>query len=449
MTRGVAIFLEKCADLRGKRRVTRLGNIAITYSAGVGLPPGTRQGQKRARSRAIDKRSWRCRLIALFRAPRAPQCASRPQVAIAGFGCWSWDTASNSSSGRSRTARAPQCALRLRRASHGARAADSRCHPGRRNHVPSRPNGFWLDWSIRGVRAHRSLADNKSRGVPARTRVRSRAGGTGCPAEPRLPGTDWSPDDAPRGPSKASVSGAEPDGDDPGGQVEVIVRGTRPPPAAVRLTRAETRQLPGAFADPFRAIEALPGVTPVASGLPYFIVPARRRATSATSSTVFVCRFFTMYFWAFGHPPGHGRQRRPLPRRIPSALRSLRGGHRLGRSRGAATRAARRRECASLRRGSVRRGSLCKRRGYGDCGGRYSYTAAIASLLSAVNLDYWDYQARVSYDSRRAIASRWWPWVRTTTSRKTTARAWAGPNFTAPTCATIALVEPTARCDSL
>ena len=31
-------------------------------------------------------------------------------------------------------------------------------------------------------------------------------------------------------------------------------------------------------------------------------------------------------------------------------------------------------------------------------GARYSYTAAIASLLSAVNLDYWDYQARVSYE---------------------------------------------------
>ena len=41
---------------------------------------------------------------------------------------------------------------------------------------------------------------------------------------------------------------------------------------AARITRAESRQLPGALADPFRAIEALPGVTPVASGLPYFFV---------------------------------------------------------------------------------------------------------------------------------------------------------------------------------
>ena len=50
------------------------------------------------------------------------------------------------------------------------------------------------------------------------------------------------------------------------------MHGQRPTPAAARLTRAESRQLPGALADPFRAIEALPGVTPVASGLPYFFV---------------------------------------------------------------------------------------------------------------------------------------------------------------------------------
>lgn len=53
--------------------------------------------------------------------------------------------------------------------------------------------------------------------------------------------------------------------------VEVEVEGERAH-APHRLTRAEVRQMPGAFGDPFRAIEALPGVTPIASGLPYFFV---------------------------------------------------------------------------------------------------------------------------------------------------------------------------------
>src|SRR5205814_158555 len=53
---------------------------------------------------------------------------------------------------------------------------------------------------------------------------------------------------------------------------EVLVRGQRPAPAAARLTREESKQMPGALADPFRAIEAMPGVTPIASALPYFFV---------------------------------------------------------------------------------------------------------------------------------------------------------------------------------
>ena len=43
-------------------------------------------------------------------------------------------------------------------------------------------------------------------------------------------------------------------------------------PGRHRLSLAETRDLPGAFGDPFRAVEVLPGLVPVASGLPYFYV---------------------------------------------------------------------------------------------------------------------------------------------------------------------------------
>jgi hypothetical protein len=43
-------------------------------------------------------------------------------------------------------------------------------------------------------------------------------------------------------------------------------------PGARRLELAEMRDLPGAFGDPFRAVDALPGVVPVLSGLPYFFI---------------------------------------------------------------------------------------------------------------------------------------------------------------------------------
>ena len=58
---------------------------------------------------------------------------------------------------------------------------------------------------------------------------------------------------------------------------EVVVRGRRPEPSrSATLTRNEVREIPGAFGDPFRAVEALPGVTPIVSGV--------RQATTGTCS---------------------------------------------------------------------------------------------------------------------------------------------------------------------
>ncbi|MGH7329520.1 MAG: TonB-dependent receptor plug domain-containing protein, partial [Polyangiaceae bacterium] len=54
---------------------------------------------------------------------------------------------------------------------------------------------------------------------------------------------------------------------------EVRVRGARKDPGeSATFTRAEVRQIPGVFGDPFRAIEVMPGVTPIVSGLPFFFV---------------------------------------------------------------------------------------------------------------------------------------------------------------------------------
>src|SRR5690606_4761476 len=56
-------------------------------------------------------------------------------------------------------------------------------------------------------------------------------------------------------------------------EIEVVVRGEWPDPSrTASLSRAEVREIPGTFGDPFRAIEALPGVTPIVSGLPFFFI---------------------------------------------------------------------------------------------------------------------------------------------------------------------------------
>ncbi len=54
---------------------------------------------------------------------------------------------------------------------------------------------------------------------------------------------------------------------------DIEVRGTKPEPAPkTSVDGREVRQIPGAFGDAFRALETLPGVTPIASGVPYFYV---------------------------------------------------------------------------------------------------------------------------------------------------------------------------------
>jgi len=57
--------------------------------------------------------------------------------------------------------------------------------------------------------------------------------------------------------------------------LEVTVRGrktTEPTAPKQTIEGREVRIVPGAFGDAFRALEALPGVTPIVSGLPYYFV---------------------------------------------------------------------------------------------------------------------------------------------------------------------------------
>jgi TonB family protein len=52
----------------------------------------------------------------------------------------------------------------------------------------------------------------------------------------------------------------------------VTVRGEREELDTIHVPRTETRFVPGAFGDPFRVVEALPGMAPWLSGLPYYYV---------------------------------------------------------------------------------------------------------------------------------------------------------------------------------
>jgi len=180
--------------------------------------------------------------------------------------------------------------------------------------------------------------------------------------------------------------------------LEVVVIGDPRAPGAVELGRAEVRVLPGAFGDPFRAIESLPGVTPTTSGSPYFYV----RGAPPGNVGYFLddIRLPSLFHVLLG------------PAVIPPALidrvELFSGGYpaQYGRFAGGVLTATTRPPATELHaEGSLRlvdaaafaETPLPGGRGSALAGARYSYTSAALSLFTSdLRFSYWDYQARLS-----------------------------------------------------
>jgi TonB family protein len=182
--------------------------------------------------------------------------------------------------------------------------------------------------------------------------------------------------------------------------LEVVVHGEKLAPAVTTLTREEVRQMPGAFGDPFRAIEALPGVTPIGSGVPFFYV----RGAPPGNVGYFLdgIRVPFLYHVAIGPSVIHPG----LVERVD--LHS--GGYpsRYGRFAGGLVAAETTEPRADLHgeanlrlfdAGALAEGGFAGGRGTLLLGGRYSYTATLLSLLVPdLVVDYRDYQARATYE---------------------------------------------------
>lgn len=184
------------------------------------------------------------------------------------------------------------------------------------------------------------------------------------------------------------------------GVIDVVVEAERPPPSVQRFTRAEVRALPGAFGDPFRAIEVLPGVTPVVSGLPFFYV----RGAPPGNIGYYLDGVRVPYLFHVAAGPS------VVNPALVSAVDLYSGGYpaRFGRYAGAIVSA----ESTPPRtdwhgEGVVRavdaggfvEGGFADGRGTVALGGRYSYTAGLFSLIAPeVTLDYRDFQARFTFD---------------------------------------------------
>ena len=175
------------------------------------------------------------------------------------------------------------------------------------------------------------------------------------------------------------------------------VRGTARGAGTPALSRAQARELPGAFGDPLRAVDSLPGVIPTISGLPIFFI---RGAPPASIGYVVDGVELPLLFHAFLGPsvlhPGSLSG---------VVLQSAPADVRYGGSAGAvivaepSTPSASFHGEANLRlfdAGALLESPFADGQGSALVSGRYSFTGLLYSALSREEFGYWDYQARVS-----------------------------------------------------
>jgi len=182
---------------------------------------------------------------------------------------------------------------------------------------------------------------------------------------------------------------------------QVDVRGLRAEAGrTASLSRAEVRQVPGTFGDPFRAVEIMPGVTPIVSGLPYFFI---RGAPPGNVGYFLDGLRVPVLFHVGAGPsvihPGLVRQVDLYPGGYPARFGRFAGGVVAGEMQDPLDRPHGELNLRLFDVGALVETPFASGKGSVALGGRYSYTGALFSLFSpSTLLDYWDYQARATYD---------------------------------------------------
>lgn len=181
---------------------------------------------------------------------------------------------------------------------------------------------------------------------------------------------------------------------------EVRVRGAREPSRTVTLSRSEVRQIPGTFGDPFRAVEIMPGVTPIVSGLPFFFV---RGAPPGNVGYYLDGIRIPLLFHVGAGPsiihPGLVERVDLYPGGYPARFGRFSGGIVSGETVAPLDKPHGEFNLRLFDAGAMVETPFGpQNRGKVLLGGRYSYTAfLLTQLASDTTLDYWDYQVRASY----------------------------------------------------
>jgi hypothetical protein len=210
--------------------------------------------------------------------------------------------------------------------------------------------------------------------------------------QPKPPAPPPSPPPSPA-PSAAPAPAA------PEAPIEVTVRGARREIGQTTLFAADVREMPGAFGDPFRAVEALPGVTPVLSGVPYFYV--RGAPPNNNGYLVDGVRVPLLFHVGIGEGVIHPALLDHVdfyPGASPAAYGGFAGAIIAGQTREPAPQLHGQANLRLFDAGGLVETPVGGDRGSVLVAGRYGYPGPILSAVdSNVKLGYWDYQTRATW----------------------------------------------------
>lgn len=168
---------------------------------------------------------------------------------------------------------------------------------------------------------------------------------------------------------------------------------------STHIPKRETRLVPGAFADPFRVVEVMPGVAPILSGLPYFFV----RGSPPGNVGYFIDNIRVPILFHVGAGPSVIApalvERVDLyPAAYPTRFGRYSGGVMAGETTTPSAVARGEAQARIFDAGVFVETPFAGGKGHALMGGRYSYMGALlAAVAPDYGLGYGDYQARVGY----------------------------------------------------
>ncbi len=179
---------------------------------------------------------------------------------------------------------------------------------------------------------------------------------------------------------------------------EVKVHGAHREIGRTTMSARDVREIPGAFGDPFRAVEVVPGMTPLSSGLAYFFV----RGAPPNNNGYFLDGVRVPQLFHVGLGPGviHPGlvERVELhPGAAPVRYGRVSGGVISGYAREPATELHGEASLRLVDVGALVESPFAEGRGTALAAARYGYPGPIVGLFSDVDLAYWDYQTRATW----------------------------------------------------